>query len=86
LDKSNECRSIRFKINTIAKTKNNEAVPKGQPFLLHQKKYFFFKIENNKEITLDTKTKINNYIAQSLLYKKGKTAINFGFILSPNYP
>jgi hypothetical protein len=40
-----------------------------------KKQYLSFEIENGKKIILDTKSKINDYKVQCLLYKKGKTPI-----------
>ncbi|KUJ60997.1 hypothetical protein AR687_14820 [Flavobacteriaceae bacterium CRH] len=50
------------------------------------KRYLQFKIENNKTILIDTKSKINNCSPDALLYKKGKTPMILHLIVSDNNP
>ncbi|MFG4002413.1 hypothetical protein [Flavobacterium aquidurense] len=52
----------------------------------NEKRYLEFKIENNRTIIIDTKSKINNYLPNALLYKKGKTPIIIHLISSDNNP
>ncbi|MGE6352776.1 hypothetical protein ACQKCJ_02745 [Flavobacterium sp. NPDC079362] len=59
---------------------------KGVKSSYNEKRYLEFKIENNKTILIDTKSKINNYTPNALLYKKGKTPIILHLIASDNDP
>lgn len=48
------------------------------------KRFWQFEIENSKKITIDTKNKINGYLPQCLLYKKGKTPIIIYLLIDDN--
>ena len=57
---------------------------KGITSLFTKKRYLKFDIDNNKNIIIDIKRKMNNYSPNCLLYKKGENPIIIHLILEDN--
>lgn len=66
--------------NELSKYFEKEAVKSSY----NDKRYLKFKVEDNRTIIIDTKSKINNYEANVILYKKGKTPIILHLLLNDN--